>query len=96
MGRPPKGTESVKAQKQKETGVLYRQCRLEKKDGEGVKEQVAFIPAEFAFVGNIVGIKKDGLWEDGWTVMVAGPDTDESYVNGLRRAWKRHRDVSDI
>ena len=44
----------------------YIQCYLKKCNAE----QIAWIPAQFAFVGRVLKIKQqDDIWEDGWKIV---------------------------
>lgn len=44
--------------------ALYVQCSLQR----GNTHHMAWIPKQFAVVGNYIKIKKDNDWEDGWKV----------------------------
>ncbi len=47
---------------------MYTQCKIVRKTNEGLCEDIAFIPIEFARIGRNIRIKKDNEWIDGWTV----------------------------
>jgi hypothetical protein len=70
----------------------YRQCSLRK----GGATQVAHIPERFAIEGNVVKIKEQGIWDDGWLVESVGSRNDEMTIIALERLWKRTRKASDI
>lgn len=42
--------------------MLYAQCALQKGD----VIDVVWIPEKFARKGEVLGMKKDGLWDEGW------------------------------
>ena len=44
---------------------MYSQCMLMKKN----KLKIAWIPSKFAFIGRMIKIKNNGIWQDGWKVM---------------------------
>ena len=44
---------------------MYVQCALEKGD----RLDVVWIPEKFARKGELLGLKKDGLWDEGWRVV---------------------------
>jgi hypothetical protein len=70
---------------------MYSQCRLQKHiDNKSYAEQVSYIPAEFATVGNVLKLKEDEVWEDGWKVIHASEPTD--YAPDYRKAIRNHRD----
>lgn len=45
--------------------MLYAQCALQKGD----VIDVVWIPEKFARKGEVLGMKKDGLWDVGWQVV---------------------------
>jgi hypothetical protein len=45
--------------------MLYAQCALKKGD----VIDVVWIPEKFARKGEVLGMKKDGLWDEGWQVV---------------------------
>jgi hypothetical protein len=45
--------------------MMYVQCALQK--GEAL--EVVWIPEKFAHAGELLGMKKDGLWNEGWRVV---------------------------
>ncbi|MNS24753.1 hypothetical protein D3C72_566140 [compost metagenome] len=45
--------------------MLYAQCALQKGD----VIDVVWIPEKFARKGEVLGMKKDGLWDEGWQVV---------------------------
>ena len=74
-------------------GIPYRQCNLRRLN----VTQVAYIPAQYAIVGDHVKLKQDdGSWVDGWKVESAGPEVDETFIDALYSMWKHHAEVSDI
>lgn len=89
-------TSPIKAYTEQETKRLYRQCQL-KRVVNGVSQfQTTFIPSKFAIKGEVVKIKTQGEWVDGWIVDKVWREVDEAYLNGIRHAVKHHTDVSDI
>jgi hypothetical protein len=72
----------------------FYQCRLRK----GNSIMVSFLPANFAKVGNTVGLKENDVWSEGWKVLSVGAAMTEE---ALREQEKRvrsgsHRKGSDI
>jgi hypothetical protein len=45
--------------------MMYVQCALQK--GEAL--EVVWIPEKFARKGELLGMKKGGLWDEGWRVV---------------------------
>lgn len=76
----------------------YRQCRLRRRVGAAVIEQMAWIPDRFASVGRTVRIKGEGdSWSDGWEVAFASSESvSEEYIAQARHAHTRQRRASDI
>lgn len=55
---------------------LYVQCRLQR----GQTRQIAWIPEKFAVAGQVVRLKDNAVWEDGWQVGSVGARASEAYV----------------
>jgi hypothetical protein len=85
-------TKPIKAYTVKNTGRMYKQCKLIK---DGVYEQV-YIPSEFAIQGKSVKIKRNGTWDDGWLVEEVWQEVDEAFLDAMRNALKHQREVSDV
>lgn len=66
----------------------YTQCRL----GKGKKQQVAWIPSEFAKKHKSLKIKD----EDGWRVIGVGATVKENYLRRYERSYLDQRQASDI
>lgn len=45
--------------------MMYVQCALQK----GEVLDVVWIPEKFARKGELLGLKKNGLWDEGWQVV---------------------------
>ena len=83
----------IKAHTERPRGEAYKQCHLVK----GNRHEIAYIPTEYAVVGQSVKIRRDGTWEDGWLVEWAfEKEVDVAFLDGMRNAWKHQREVSDI
>ena len=61
--------------------VLYKQCFLNRYDIEKdcIHATTRWLPSQFAHVDNVVKLKENGEWTDGWVVIEVGPHscTDE-------------------
>lgn len=69
--------------------TYYRQCALEKAN----TQQVAWIPEQFAAVGEYIKIGED----DGWKVNFVGSHRQpEDYVQAHERDHMGHRSRTDI
>ncbi len=71
---------------------LFCQCRLVKTDGVSTTTTTSYLPAKFAQVGRVLGLRdSDGEWTEGWKVEQAGelvpkpPDPHEK-IKAHRRA----------
>ena len=51
----------------------YRQCVLKKDNAT----QVSYLPEKYAHMDNVVKLKNNGEWDNGWKVIYAGELTDE-------------------
>jgi hypothetical protein len=73
---------------------MYTQCRLKK----GTKEQMSWIPGEFAVAGKVVKLKDadTGNWDDGWIVEAAYSSRTWEEVNLASQTYKKHRKHTDI
>ena len=82
----------------KMTGEKYRQCSLRNTRllPNLVAEYTAFVPKEFAVIGETLKLKTDEGWQDGWEVIAVGAERDWAEIEGHRHAWKHHADVTDI
>lgn len=73
----------------KNTG--YYQCVLNKRTIGGIIELVSFIPTEYATIGNIIKLKENNVWIDGWVVVKVGefsanpPDINKSVRQHRKR-----------
>jgi hypothetical protein len=67
---------------------MYVQCALQK----GAVLDVVWIPEKFARKGELLGLKKNGLWDEGWLVVrVYGKLPVESVLmnrDSLAHPWK--------
>lgn len=71
--------------------IYYRQCRLEKKVEGGSKQQVSYIPDQFAVVGKVLKLRdSDKNWEDGWVVLGAGGKRAEHELPDFHELIKGH------
>jgi len=76
---------------------FYCQCVLRKFDGKTTREQVSYIPEEYAIQDNSVKLRDDaGVWVDGWCVESVGAKVDASYVETHERDYLSQRKASDI
>jgi len=71
----------------------YTQCLLSLNE----KQDVAYIPSQYAKVGKILKIKDDtNAWINGWKVEKTYFSEDEEYVLSHERDWDKQRKASDI
>lgn len=82
----------IKPKKLVKKGIPYNHCTIRK----GNVYEVSYIPKQFAKVGEVLKIKREGVWDDGWIVESVGNEVDESVIDALYEAWKHHAGVSDI
>jgi hypothetical protein len=85
-------TRPIKAYKIKEKQELYCQCRIAKGD----IYQIAYIPKKLAVLNEVLKIKENGKWDNGWVVQEVWHEVDESFIDGMRNALIHHAEVSDI
>ncbi len=78
--------------------TMYKQCRLEKVEGNSKIERMIWGPSKHAIEGKVVKVEEDdGSWTQGWTVVSAsGVELEERYVRNLSHAHTRQRRASDI
>ena len=58
--------------------------------------ETVWIPKKHAKLGNVLKIKRDGVWDDGWIVGKIYQETDEKMLNGIRRTVNKHRQHTDV
>jgi hypothetical protein len=71
----------------------YKQCGLQHPDG---RMEVAWIPSKFCCVGEVVKIKRNGVWDDGWVVESVGFERPESDIISMHNWHKKHRPHTDV
>jgi hypothetical protein len=77
--------------------IKYRQCRLEKAEGGDRLERTLWLPVRYAVKGDVVKLRDNGVWSDGWRVTSAsGMEIDEKYAVHTSHAHTRQRRASDI
>lgn len=70
--------------------TTYRQCELRRGDST----HVAWLPIRFAVQGEIVRIRTDDGWDDGWLVAVAYDATkDVSDIDAQNRCYRWGREA---
>lgn len=75
----------------------HKQCHLVKWNGYKVTHYHAWIPEEFAEIGEIVKIKQDdGSWDDGWVVFQTFTMLPTTTVIERSQDYKKTRKASDI
>lgn len=55
-----------------ESELNFCQCKITRNVEKGRQERVAYLPEEFAVVNEVVRLKIDEVWVDGWTVISVG------------------------
>jgi hypothetical protein len=77
--------------------LFYRQCRLQKKSGTAVCEQVSYIPEPYCVVGKTLKLRnEEGDWDDGWVVVSVGDRQPAAQVEANGRDYLKTRKGSDI
>ncbi len=72
--------------------VYYRQCELIKKiDANLVERDTCWIPEKYAVYGDILKIRQNGEWTDGWYVSEVGIKLLESLIPNPHSMTKTHR-----
>lgn len=72
--------------------MYYNQCTFVKNLGFGKKlTYVAYIPTTYAKLYNIVKLKRNDVWEDGWEIWQVGPKVDEKALPDAHAEVKAHR-----
>jgi hypothetical protein len=72
--------------------VKYKQCSLSRKDGDKIVRQVSWIPVKWASTGQVLKLKANNEWTDGWVVDSVGLDIlDQNEVPDSHKAVKEHR-----
>ena len=70
----------------------YRQCHLEKSTSGGKLHQTSWLPEPFARVGQVVRLREEANWVDGWLVTtVSDVRFAESMLPDAHEAIKSHR-----
>jgi hypothetical protein len=77
--------------------LFYRQCRLQKTQGEAIREQTSYIPEPFCAVGKALRLRDgEGEWDDGWVVVWAGERMPADWVERHARDYLKTRKFSDV
>jgi hypothetical protein len=78
--------------------TYYRQCKLQKKISDGIKETTSYIPEPYCVQGKVLKLRDDnGVWEDGWKVIFASEHRHtEEETNKNAHQWTKHRQATDI
>jgi hypothetical protein len=72
--------------------IYYRQCRLVRKVASGEVHQTSWIPEPFAVVGQVLKLRQDTEWVDGWTVTwVSDTRLAKEMLPDPHREIKAHR-----
>jgi len=71
---------------------FYRQCVLEKE----TSRQTSYIPETYAIKDQVLQLKENEVWEDGWKVIKVGPKVTADYVESNERNYLKTRKASDI
>ena len=76
---------------------MYKQCTLKKQTDLGERIQVSWIPVEHSVVGKIIGLKENGVWDEGWEVISSGSQVmSHEYLLKRSRDYVNHRKATDI
>lgn len=74
--------------------MFYQQVKLKK----GSREQVSWVPDNFAKKGKVLKLKEGDTWENGWEVTWVFRDITLSHAEVMIEnvQHKHHREVTDI
>lgn len=76
---------------------MYKQCTLRKKTENGERVQVSWIPVGHSVVGKVIGLKENGVWDEGWEVVSAGSQVmSHDYLLKRERDYVNHRKATDV
>lgn len=72
--------------------TYFCQCRLSKKNGNAsTTSQVTWIPEKFAKIGDMLKLKNNDVWVDGWKVESVGGRLEEAMLPDPHNDIKAHR-----
>jgi hypothetical protein len=75
----------------------YRQCHLQRREGQALLSRTTWLPEPYARQDQILKLKDNGAWTDGWKVMsVSATVLDDDGVRKAETAYRRQRKASDI
>jgi len=73
--------------------TFHVQCQL----ARGTTDTTTWLPQKYAVVGDFVKLRDDdGVWQDGWEVMVTGTVLPTDVVMERERDHLHQREASDI
>ena len=70
----------------------HTQCLIHK----GNVKYTAYLPSDYAKIGEYVKIKFDGIWEDGWLVVDVFTSLPSETVFERSQDYRKTRKASDI
>jgi len=77
----------------------YKQCSLERVEGDGKRTVVSWIPINHAVKNKIVKLQNQDTkeWEDGWEVVLVGTKVlPHEQIVAQSQYWKHQREASDV
>jgi hypothetical protein len=89
MNKEPKFDDFIFNDDNKTMNKTYTQCLL-KKNGN---MKVAWIPSEFARIGNIIKIKITQAWSDGWKVLNVYSSQTKEKTEAGEKDYRQFEDV---
>lgn len=78
------------------TPDFYTQCMLSKETSEGRIFQHSWIPKIFAKLNNIVRLKEENGWSDGWKVEKVYSTEESKVIVDIRDGYRNFRKITDI
>lgn len=70
----------------------YKHCGIVKKVESGILKQMVWIPSKYAVLGEVIKIRENDEWIDGWVVkQVSIQELMESELPDFRKSVRVHR-----
>jgi len=63
---------------------------------KGIQFETVWIPKKYAKLHAPLKVRRKGVWDDHWIVNKVFREVDESVINGIARAVKKHREFADV
>ena len=86
QNRSPKPMRKLRGSNPHGHAMIYRQCKLEK---GGCVQTISYLPEKYAVLGDVVKLKDNLGWDDGWVVISVSHSRDD--VPDVRKVISGHR-----